>query len=339
MNSEDLGKAISTARKQKNLSQKELGNLLKVSNKAVSKWENGESAPRRETLAKLCDILELNKSEILGFEQSNGSKEINELKSENDKLKNQIDKINQRQKKALKYILIVAIVFAVSAVLVSFIIDNNSSQNGKITDLEQNGTKIIFADNEFIPIYKELAFTLNQEFDFSDSEQKYATYIDKSGEKRKVLIYANAYSDFVVLKAGGKNYFYANKKVEYLKCDAEDIASIEIDTSSLSDSDFYKYNSLLFGDKVYEYDNQELIDYLNSDKKAVSKKLVELYLGHNTRRIVIKLNSDCSEGNLNITAFCPGEFFKDDKSNVYFYDYNTSNAYEVGEELGEYVYK
>ena len=86
MDSEMLGRVISTARKQKNLSQKELGDLLNVSNKAVSKWENGEATPRAETLIKLCDILELNKTEILGFEQKYDSKEIDSLKSENSKL-------------------------------------------------------------------------------------------------------------------------------------------------------------------------------------------------------------------------------------------------------------
>ena len=95
MDSEMLGRVISTARKQKNLSQKELGDLLNVSNKAVSKWENGEATPRPETLIKLCDILELNKTEILGFEQKYDSKEIDSLKSENSKLKNQIESINK----------------------------------------------------------------------------------------------------------------------------------------------------------------------------------------------------------------------------------------------------
>lgn len=98
MDSEMLGRVISTARKQKNLSQKELGDLLNVSNKAVSKWENGEATPRQETLIKLCDILELNKTEILGFEQKYDSKEIDSLKSENSKLKNQIESINKKQK-------------------------------------------------------------------------------------------------------------------------------------------------------------------------------------------------------------------------------------------------
>ena len=134
MDSEMLGRVISTARKQKNLSQKELGDLLNVSNKAVSKWENGEATPRSETLIKLCDILELNKTEILGFEQKYDSKEIDSLKSENSKLKNQIESINKKQKKALKYIFVVAICFVIFVVAVSFLISKNSSQNSNIDE-------------------------------------------------------------------------------------------------------------------------------------------------------------------------------------------------------------
>lgn len=339
MDSEMLGRIISAARKQKNLSQKELGDLLNVSNKAVSKWENGEATPRQETLIKLCDILELNKTEILGFEQKYDSKEIDGLKNENSKLKNQIESINKKQKKALKYIFVVAICFVIFVVAVSFLISKNSSQNSNIDDISQNGTKIVFADNEFIPIYKKLEFTLNHEFDVSACEQKYATYITKEGKKKKVLIYCDAYSDFVMLKAKGKNYYYANEKINYLKCDKKYIENIEIDTASIINNNFYEYNSLLFGDEDYSGDKDLLIDYINSSKKNVSKKIVERYLGNKTRRVVICLKSNEDIGNINLTSFCPGEFFKDDKGKIYFYDYNTSNAYEVGKELGENVYK
>lgn len=339
MDSEMLGRIISAARKQKNLSQKELGDLLNVSNKAVSKWENGEATPRQETLIKLCDILELNKTEILGFEQKYDSKEIDSLKNENSKLKNQIESINKKQKKALKYIFVVAICFVIFVVAVSFLISKNSSQNSNIDDISQNGTKIVFADNEFIPIYKKLEFTLNHEFDVSACEQKYATYITKEGKKKKVLIYCDAYSDFVMLKAGGKNYYYANEKINYLKCDKKYIENIEIDTASIINNYFYEYNSLLFGDENFSGDKDLLIDYINSSKKTVSKKIVERYLGNKTRRVVICLKSNEDIGNINLSSFCPGEFFKDDKGKIYFYDYNTSNAYEVGKELGENVYK
>lgn len=39
----ELGRFISTCRKEKNLTQKQLGEELGVTDRAVSKWENGES--------------------------------------------------------------------------------------------------------------------------------------------------------------------------------------------------------------------------------------------------------------------------------------------------------
>ena len=140
MDSEMLGRVISTARKLKNLSQKAHGDLLNVSNKAVSKKKKKKKKPRPKTQKKQNNILELNKTEILGFEQKYDSKEIDSLKSENSKLKNQIESINKKQKKALKYIFVVAICFVIFAVAVSLLISKNSSQNSNIDDISQNAT-------------------------------------------------------------------------------------------------------------------------------------------------------------------------------------------------------
>lgn len=46
MDKEKSGKLIKEARMQKNYTQSELGNLLGVSNKAVSRWETGRKLPR-----------------------------------------------------------------------------------------------------------------------------------------------------------------------------------------------------------------------------------------------------------------------------------------------------
>ena len=46
MDNEKFGKLISEARKEKNLTQKEVAKLLNVTDKAVSKWERGKSYPR-----------------------------------------------------------------------------------------------------------------------------------------------------------------------------------------------------------------------------------------------------------------------------------------------------
>ena len=45
MDKKNTGKLIKEARLRKNYTQSELGDLIGVSNKAISRWENGESFP------------------------------------------------------------------------------------------------------------------------------------------------------------------------------------------------------------------------------------------------------------------------------------------------------
>lgn len=60
-----LGETIYTLRKQKGLSQFELGDLVGVSNKAVSKWETGEANPDINLLPLLAETLGVTTDELL----------------------------------------------------------------------------------------------------------------------------------------------------------------------------------------------------------------------------------------------------------------------------------
>ena len=50
---------LKAARKQKGLSQAELGKLLGVQAQTVGRWENGKSKPNLETINKLCEALDV----------------------------------------------------------------------------------------------------------------------------------------------------------------------------------------------------------------------------------------------------------------------------------------
>ena len=63
------GRFISELRKEKNLTQSQLGEKLGVSNKAVSKWENGRSLPDPTLFQPLCDILEISLTELFNGER------------------------------------------------------------------------------------------------------------------------------------------------------------------------------------------------------------------------------------------------------------------------------
>ena len=53
----NIATKIKSARTAKNLTQKDLGDKLGVSDKAVSKWERGVAMPDIGTIPKLCKTL------------------------------------------------------------------------------------------------------------------------------------------------------------------------------------------------------------------------------------------------------------------------------------------
>lgn len=71
MNQEKIGKYILNCRKKKNLTQEELAEKLKVSNKSVSRWENGKTMPDVSLFKPLCEILDISLEELLSGEEKN----------------------------------------------------------------------------------------------------------------------------------------------------------------------------------------------------------------------------------------------------------------------------
>lgn len=59
------GKFIAQCRHEKDLTQKELGDRLNVTDRAVSKWENGKSFPDVNLIEDLCRELDIEVSELL----------------------------------------------------------------------------------------------------------------------------------------------------------------------------------------------------------------------------------------------------------------------------------
>ncbi|QOR36791.1 helix-turn-helix transcriptional regulator [Clostridium sp. 'deep sea'] len=65
MNSAKTGTFISTLRKQKSLTQKQLAEQLGITDKAISKWERGLGYPDIETVLPLAKALGVTANEIL----------------------------------------------------------------------------------------------------------------------------------------------------------------------------------------------------------------------------------------------------------------------------------
>ena len=68
MDQKKIGAFIAQCRKEKNLTQMQLAELLEITNQAVSKWENGRGMPDMTLLQPLCDVLGISLNELFSGE-------------------------------------------------------------------------------------------------------------------------------------------------------------------------------------------------------------------------------------------------------------------------------
>ena len=75
----ELGNKLYELRKKKNLTQEELAILLDVSDKAVSKWENGTSHPTIINLKKISEIFDISLDELITLEEEKPKQKITKI--------------------------------------------------------------------------------------------------------------------------------------------------------------------------------------------------------------------------------------------------------------------
>ena len=70
MNQTMIGSYIAQKRRSLNLTQEQLAEKLGVSNKTISKWENGKSMPDYSIIQKLCETLNVTLPELMDGEDA-----------------------------------------------------------------------------------------------------------------------------------------------------------------------------------------------------------------------------------------------------------------------------
>lgn len=75
----EFGNYIYKLRTNANLSQSELGKMVNVSNKAISKWENGNAYPTSKTLSKLAKIFGVSIDEMFKAIESKSERQITKI--------------------------------------------------------------------------------------------------------------------------------------------------------------------------------------------------------------------------------------------------------------------
>lgn len=110
-----IGKFIAECRKKSNLTQMQLAEKLNITDRAVSKWENGKGMPDTSIMLDLCNELKISVNELL-------SGEVLEMNNYNEKMEQNLIEIIKQKEEADKRLLKIEIVIGVFASLILFIL-------------------------------------------------------------------------------------------------------------------------------------------------------------------------------------------------------------------------
>lgn len=112
-----IGNFIMAERKTKKLTQAKLAEKLFVSEKTVSKWENGNGIPDTNSLPKLCEIFDVSLNELLNGERIKGENYMN--KAEETLLKLQKEK-EQSDKRLLVSEIVLGTITTISFLIILY---------------------------------------------------------------------------------------------------------------------------------------------------------------------------------------------------------------------------
>lgn len=104
MNQEKIGLFIAKCRREKNMTQEDLAEKLGVSNKSISRWENGKTMMDISLFEPLCNELDISIIELLNGEKVNDKKKD---KLYTKALINYSNKVGSRNKKVMLTILFI----------------------------------------------------------------------------------------------------------------------------------------------------------------------------------------------------------------------------------------
>lgn len=266
-NNDNLGTLISTKRKEKNLTQKELAELLHISDKAISRWETNASYPDINMLHQLGVILEIPFDKLIQFKvEDKDESTINTIVREYEK---KTRKIEKRYRKCL---LIVMTVLSFIVLLTFF---TSTYNQFKLYDIAIIGddyyeTIGLYVDtNQQDYIYLG-SLILNEDFDEENSSVD--IYI-KNNNSEIILKHYDSYYKNMQFDVD-KSYLKANSLERYF-----DNIYIRVKDHENNEEYIGKYNFVLrfSNNKIFYFNNNEDISINeNASLKKIKKKLEKL---------------------------------------------------------------
>ena len=321
-----IGKFIAELRKNKNLTQEQLGELLGVNNRTISRWETGKNMPDISLYKILCETLDISIEELINGERTNKSNIKHSMEKAIITTIDSSQKTKKNLNKIIKF-LITLIFLTLITILLIIIYYNNKYPKIDIYNMnvinsdEQKLKEEIKKDNYKIYFYGIDSFQLidinNNYFDLKTALSYKQTSINNI-KKHLDYQYENGNIERNIL-LDGKTKIYKTKKFEAIFCNTQEgNKDIYLGTSNLSSNLSGKY----CGNKIKEpckftrtYKVISIID--DDDYNYINVTLKQFQL--ETTLVRIKRNDQIKIGNNYEFTFITYEIFDDHIDSIFKY--------------------
>ena len=122
MNQEKIGRFIAQCRKQNGFTQASLAEKLGITDRAVSKWENGKSMPDASIMLELCGLLKINVNELLMGEHV-AMENYKEIAEQNlIEMRKQEELANKRLMSAEYFLVTLAVIASLAMIIIGILL-------------------------------------------------------------------------------------------------------------------------------------------------------------------------------------------------------------------------
>lgn len=245
MDPEKIGKFICQLRKEKNLSQYQLAELIPISRQGVSKWERGVTTPDPQTLLQLSEMFDVSINELLKGERL----QENTIENLEKTTLSILDQSNKKTK-VIKTISITSIII-ITALLLAFLSYYfiNSYNKIEIYKIGNTSKNFNITDGIYIATSEKYYLKLGKITNKINAEIINAKLYYKKGNHKIILIDDNDVDNITIMESYGYAEILTRSDIKNLK----DNLYLEIiynegqkDTIKLRYKRDYKNDSLFF---------------------------------------------------------------------------------------------
>ena len=261
MSDNKRGKFLQQLRVEKKLTQKEVGDILHYSDKAVSNWEKGKTLPNNpETLMKLSELYGISLEELLYGERKNSTN--------SQKISNNMEIVYQNNYKSFKKVLNLVFFLSLIIIIISMLFIYFVFIKGKILSYTIQGDSEHFVIAKSTMLFTGKINVLNFNKVMAKNEEK-INYIELyylDDKKEKKMIFKGPNDDYYIEEMQG----YGEYDLEELK-DNDIFVDIRYDSSADETIKLVKeqnfINNNIFGRKAKKISD----DTIHNDDSATDE--------------------------------------------------------------------